>query len=94
MIVPVMWEHFTDTELRAMRIQFYTSIPVPRLEAWMRWSLPAFNLNELVVFFRGMKEQAPADLLRELTRMAGEYVDPVRWESARKQVGLSGRPRS
>ncbi|HKN06551.1 MAG TPA: hemerythrin domain-containing protein [Thermoplasmata archaeon] len=87
-MVPVMWEHFTDEQLRKLRSQFHTSVPARRLEAWMRWTLPALNLHELVVFFRGLKEDGPPQLYESLVRLANETVDPTRWESARDRAGL------
>jgi Hemerythrin HHE cation binding domain len=87
-VVPVMWEHFTDEQLRKLRAQYHTSVPVRRLEAWMRWTLPALNVNELVVFFRGLKQDGPPELYDYMVRLAGETVDPVRWESARDRAGL------
>jgi hypothetical protein len=87
-MVPVMWEHFTDEELRKLRTQYHRSVPVRRLEAWMRWTLPALNLHELVLFFRGLKEDGPPQLYDLMVRLAGETVDPVRWESARDRAGL------
>jgi hemerythrin HHE cation binding domain-containing protein len=87
-MVPVMWEHFTDKELRALRSQFHTSVPRRRLEAWMRWTLPALNPNELVVFFRGMREDGPSELCDYLVGLAAETVDADRWEWARNQAGV------
>lgn len=87
-VVPVMWEHFTDAELRKIRADYHTSIPVRRLEAWMRWTLPAMNVNELVVFFHGLKEDGPRQLYDYMARLASETVDPVRWQSTRDRVGI------
>lgn len=52
----------------------------------MRWTFPALNPNELVVFFRGLKTDGPKSLVEDLTRLAAETVDPVRWQFVRDQV--------
>jgi len=87
-MVPVMWEHFSDAQLRKMRADYHLRTPPRRFEVWMRWTLPALNLHELVVLFRGLKEDGPPQLLASMTRLAGETVDPVRWETAKERAGL------
>jgi len=85
-MVPVMWEHFTDEQLRQMRARFHSSIPPARLEIWMRWTLPALNVNELVVFFRGMKLDGPPQMYRDMIRIATETVDPVNWQTVQERL--------
>lgn len=89
-LVPVMWEHFTDTQLRKMRADYHLRTPPKRFEAWMRWTLPALNLNELVVLFRGLRDDGPPELLNRMAELAAATVDPVRWQLTRDRVGLSG----
>jgi Hemerythrin HHE cation binding domain len=87
-MVPVMWEHFTDEQLRRIRADYHLRTPPRRFEVWMRWTLPALNLHELVVLFRGLKEDGPPELLAHLARLANETVDPTRWAVARDRAGL------
>jgi hypothetical protein len=86
-MVPVLWEHFSDDELRAMRRQFHSTIPIRRLEEWMRWTLPALNPHELMLWFRSLKLDGPPELFEEMVRLAGETVDPKRWEEVRDRLG-------
>jgi len=85
-IVPITWEHFSDQQLRSMRSQFHQSIPRRRLEEWMRWTFPALNPQELVLLLHAMKEDGPPDLFADMARLAGETVDPLRWEAVRAHV--------
>lgn len=87
-MVPVMWEHFTDSQLRKMRAEYHLRTPPRRFEVWMRWTLPALNVNELVVLFHGLKEDGPPELLDRFSRLASETVDPIRWAAAKDRVGL------
>lgn len=87
MLVPVMWERFTDEELRALRAQFYNKIPLPRFEEWMRWTLPALNPNELVVLLSGMKKEPPPNRFNDAMRLAKENVAQERWATIETQVG-------
>jgi len=54
----------------------------------MRWTLPALNVNELIVLFRGLKDEGPPELLGRMSEIAASTVDPDRWESTRSRVGL------
>jgi len=87
-MVPVMWEHFTDSQLRKIRADYHLRTPPRRFEVWMRWTLPALNLNELVVLFRGLKEDGPPELLEHFSRLAVETVDPDRWSATKERAGL------
>jgi len=88
-VVPVMWEHFTDEQLRAMRAKFYASVPLPRFEEWMRWTLPALNLNELLVLLSGMKNDPPPSRFADVVRLAERTLDPERWTAVKTRLDLS-----
>jgi Hemerythrin HHE cation binding domain len=87
-MVPVLWERFTDEQLRAMRAKFYDSIPLPRFEEWVRWTLPALNMNELTVLFTGLKADAKSTRFQDWVRLAHESLTPERWSALKGQVGL------
>jgi len=86
-MVPVLWEHFSDEELRAMRRRFHAGVSTRRLEEWMRWTLPALNPHELLLWFQALKLDGPPALFEEMSRLAGETVDPKRWEAVRARIG-------
>jgi hypothetical protein len=82
-----MWERFTDEQLRALRAQFYNQIPLPRFELWMRWTLPALNLNELAVLLAGMKTDPEPNRFRDAMRIAEETLDAARFDRVVSRVG-------
>lgn len=88
-VVPIMWERFTDAQLRTLRAKFYDNIPLPRFEEWMRWTLPALNLNELEVIFSGLKQDPGAARFKDWVRMAKQTLDPERWRALDRLVSLS-----
>ncbi len=88
-MVPVMWERFSDEQLRAMRDRFYDSIPLPRFEEWMRWTLPALNLSELSVLFSGLKKDRKSSRFADWVRLAHETLNPERWHALDERVGLA-----
>jgi hypothetical protein len=87
LLVPVMWEHFTDEQLRSLRGQFYNRIPLPRFEDWMRWTLPALNPHELVVLLSGMKTDPAPNRFADAMRIAKETLEPDRWSLLEAEVG-------
>jgi hypothetical protein len=88
MLVPIMWERFTDEELRAMRNRFYGSLPVPLFETWLRWTLPSMNKHELLVLFAGLKTDPNGSRFKDWARLAHETLDLPRLQALEDQVGL------
>ena len=86
-IVPIMWEKFTDEQLRGLRSQFYNRIPLERFDDWMRWTIPALNLSELLVFLLGMRAEPVPNRYAEAMRIAKETLDDTRWRALETQVG-------
>ncbi len=89
LLVPIMWERFTDEQLRAMRQAFYDHIPLPLFETWLRWTLPAMNTEELVVLFSGLKKDPPSARLADWMRLAHENLDIDRWLAIRERAGVA-----
>jgi hypothetical protein len=87
-LVPVMWERFTDEQLRAMRNRFYGSLPLPQFETWMRWTLPSLNQHELIVLFSGLRTDPEAARFKDWARLARETLDPSRLRTLEDGVGL------
>jgi len=86
LLVPVMWEHFTDEQLRALRAQFYNTIPLPMFEEWMRWTLPALNANELVILLSGMKSDPAPNRYTDAVRVAKASLRPERWSKVEHEL--------
>jgi hypothetical protein len=87
LLVPVMWENFSDAELRALRARFYNLIPLAAFEEWMRWTFPALNINELVVLISGMRTDPPPNRFADAMRLAKETVRADRWAVLQSRVG-------
>jgi hypothetical protein len=87
-LVPIMWERFTDEELRSMRSVFYDHLPLSLFEVWMRWTLPSLNMNELLVLFTGLKASSDPTRWNDWVRMAHETLDLSRLRGLEEEVGL------
>jgi hemerythrin HHE cation binding domain-containing protein len=86
-LVPVMWEYFTDEQLRALRAQFYNAIPLSMFESWMRWTLPALNVHELTVLLSGMRQDPAPNRFADAMRLGKETIRPERWARIASEVG-------
>jgi len=89
LLVPLMWGWFTDEQLGAMRAQFYGGLPPPLFETWMNWTLPALNVNELVVLLSGMKTDPPPNRFEDALRLAEKKLDPQLWMTVKGRLGLA-----
>ncbi len=86
-LVPVMWERFTDEQLRAMRARFYNTIPLDRFETWMRWTLPALNPHELEVLVSGMRTDPAPNRFADVLRVCREALPADRWSQLESRIG-------
>ena len=86
LLVPVMWENFSDEQLRALRAQFYNTIPLAAFEEWMRWTLPALNVHELVILLSGMKTDPPPNRFADAMRLGKTTVPRDRWAEVERAV--------
>ncbi len=93
-MVPIMWEHFSDQQLRELRARFYNQIALPRFEEWMRWTIPALNTQELGVLLKGMRTDPPPNRFQDAMRIAETTLAPDRWASVKSQLGAEGPARS
>jgi len=91
-MVPLMWERFSDQQLRTMRAKFYDSLPLPLFETWMRWTLPALNQAELIVLFSGLKKEQGTARFGDWLRIAHSTLDFDRWLALREHVGVDIGP--
>ncbi len=73
-LVPLLWERFTDEELRKMRYQLYDHLPLPLFEVWLRWTLPSLNVPELIVLFSGLYRDPRPARLADWVRLARETL--------------------
>ncbi len=88
LLVPVMWEWFSDEQLREMRRVFYDSLPLTLFETWMRWTLPAMNQEELVVLYSGLQTAEKNPRTKEWVRLAHETLSFDRWLALRESVSI------
>jgi hypothetical protein len=87
-LVPLMREHFTDEQMRAMRGAIMGGMPRDRLAAVLRWMLPSLNLDEAAGMLKGLQATAPPPFLDFVRGIAAANIDPERWRLLQARVGI------
>lgn len=87
-LVPVMQEQFTDQEQLTMQGGIIAKFPPNQLMALLGWMLPALNVTELTELIAGVKRTAPPPLLKAVTELCDARVEPTRWATVKRRVGL------
>ena len=87
-VLPATWKYFTDEELLGMRHEVQRSTPPARFAEWMRWMMPAMNINELIGMFRGLKAHAPQPFYEAMCQIANISLGEVGWRNLQLRAGL------
>ncbi|MGI0130754.1 MAG: hemerythrin domain-containing protein [Thermoplasmata archaeon] len=87
-LVPLMREHFTDDQMRAMRGAIMGGLPPDRLAAILGWMFPALDVDELTGMVMGAKVGMPPEVFRRMAGLAEQRVPPERWQIVRGRVGI------
>jgi hypothetical protein len=87
-LVPLMQEHFTDSEMRAMQGKIIGQMPPDRMFAILGWMLPSLNVMELTNFMGSLKQGAPPPVLKAVCDLGAARVEPARWDAVKLRVGL------
>jgi hypothetical protein len=87
-VVPMMREHFTGEQMRAMRSTIMGGMPPDRLAEILRWMLPSLDLAELTMLIGGSKKALPPPMFQGISRLGEQYVPAARWRAVRERVGF------
>lgn len=87
-LVPLMQQHFTDSEMIAMRGQIIGGMPPERIMSILSYMLPSLNVDELSEFVGSVRRTAPPPVANAVTDLAAAKVDPARWAEAKTRIGI------
>lgn len=87
-LVPYMREHFTDAQMAAMRGGVMASMPPEMLGEFLRWTLPALTVTELVDTMKGIRQGAPPPVFTFVSGIGARSVPAARWAQVRERVGF------
>lgn len=87
-VLPATWKHFTDEQLLGMRLDVQRHTPPARYAEWMRWTMPAMNINELMGMFKSLKDHAPQPFYDAMCQTANVALGEVGWRNLQLRAGL------
>jgi len=87
-LVPWMKEHFSDSQMAAMRGAIMGRTPPDRMSAILGWMLPSLNVGELAGLLGEVRSAVPPQAFKAITDMCEAKVDPARWGMVRQIVGI------
>ncbi len=87
-VMPLLQDRLTDPELMDITNQLRGSIPPPRMADYLKFMIPAMNIQERTAMFGGMKAFAPPEALEGACQLAQSVLDEQEWQDLKKKVGL------
>ncbi len=76
----LLWQHFTDEELAAHRVQIMAKNPPRTLLTWFEFVIPAMTRGERIGLLTGFKRMAPADFFAEGMEVIEKAVPPLEFQ--------------
>jgi hypothetical protein len=86
-LMNLLWNQYTDAEIRQMEHAIIESIPPQTLMAESRWMMRSINDKELIQWLLGVKQGAPIAVFNAFLQMAQEELSTERL--ANVQVALA-----
>ncbi len=84
---PVAWNHLSDADIMGIRAAIQADTPIERYADWLRWMLPAINIQELTGMLGGVKASVPPPVFDQISAIASQSLDPQRWMDVKERIG-------
>ena len=88
-LLDLLWQHYTDAQIRQMQGQILQSLPPQTLLAESRWMMRSINDKEVINWLSGMKQGAPIDIFRSFLKMAEEELPAGRFINVKAMLELA-----
>lgn len=76
----VLWQYYTDNEIRDIERQILASIPPDILAVESRWMMKGMSNPEIIAWLRVVKQTAPEAVFFSLLALAEEVLAKTRWK--------------
>lgn len=86
MLNGVLWETYTDDQIRATEQALVQSVPPQKMMLTMKWMLRGINDVEVIGWMKGVQLHAPAQVYAILVSMAEQELEPSRWSRIQKAL--------
>lgn len=77
----VLWQYYSDEEIRQLERQVLASIPADILQVESRWMMKGMSNGEIIDWLRGVKQSAPEALFFSLLHLAEDVLPDYRWKT-------------
>lgn len=88
-LLSLLWQHYTDAEIRQMQGQILQSIPPQTLLAESRWMMRSINDKEIINWLSGIKQNAPVEVFRNFLSMAEAELSTGRFTTVKAMLELA-----
>lgn len=82
----LLWRYYKDEELKEITRQIINTINPDDAITYNKWMLRGLNNNEIVLWLRNVKNEAPDSAFHGLMKQCGEEIDEQRWEQVQEQL--------
>lgn len=76
----MLWDHFTDEELNAMRVTIMKQMSFDQMLTWFKYMFPAMRPQERVGMLTGFLASAPPPLAEKATEVIHSVLGDAEWE--------------
>lgn len=87
--LPATWTHLNDAQIIEIRTNIQMNTPPVRYGDWLKWMLPAMNINEMAQMLAGMKASVPAPVFEILAGMGKNALGEDHWRRVLERAGLA-----
>ena len=82
----VFWDNFADAELIAIRAAIFRDIPPGRRGELLPEMCASYNPDEVSLFFKRLKADAPPEVFQRATQVAERVMEPTMWAKVRARI--------
>jgi hypothetical protein len=75
----LLWQHFTDEELFAMRGEIMQRLGPDRMLKWWKHIIPAMRRTERAMMLKGMMAQAPPPMVEKVSAAMAGILGEAEW---------------
>lgn len=87
LINQALWKHYTDAQLMEINDRLVATIPPDELRCTSRWMLRSINNTDVIRWFSGIRDNAPAPVYEAMLALAENELPADRFRKIAKELG-------
>jgi hemerythrin-like domain-containing protein len=81
-----LWRYYGDDELKQITKEIIAEHKTEDIKRFNKWMLRGLNNNEIIVWLKNIKDNAPCYVFQELIQQASEEINSERWMQIQEQL--------